>query len=262
MKDLELIIKATHAISPSRNIVSQILFQLPQESRILYYSYPELLDDKFKKILEILGVKFNSDVNYSRSKDNMAHVFVTFIHKNFDLLNIEENRFIISKLTSMPLNKIPDLKREWLKLTLRKIMEILDEELSQKFLKFLKMLTEKREFIVRSVRHRTGIPRLEWNVFLDEVIRELNIDKITLNKILDFIFRNIETISRHTEFSGDYIISRSEHLYHGFLHLDIIMESIYEDRWRGYTNRYSKSYYVRNPSFLKEVIGEVEDETK
>jgi hypothetical protein len=188
------LINALANLSPSRNILSQLILLLPKDFAIIEHSYPETSSSEAKELLDILGVQFSDCVK--RTKDGFAEFLYKFIHKLFDWLDDEftyrelttkygfevekkmDVRSSLSKLTGIHINSIPNPYAEWTKLVLKKLSS---RPNGSKILKFLETLLECDSLIVYDSRK----PRRasQWNLFKDKIRKKLKVNPAELENL-------------------------------------------------------------------------------
>jgi len=244
------LINALVNLSPSRNIISQLIFLLPEDLAVVEHSYPEATSPDAKGILESLGVKFGEKVE--RINDGFAEAFHKHIHKTFDWLDDEhlymewihygyhvhnvvskmsEVRSSLAKLMDVHVDSIPNPYLEWTKLVLKKLSTSYGRD---KIFGLLKALLARDLFKEK-----------DWQRFLNEVRTRIGADPAEFKEIL-----------RST------VIGESEHLYrmgsrrhpegdiylkHAKYHLDPLL----------YETRYEGEYIVRHKEALMKALEEV-----
>jgi len=122
------LINALANLSPSRNLVSQIILAMPEEQATLYHSFPELKVSEFREVLRAMGVVFEDKVKCAQG--SFAEALAKLIHMVFDWLDdefiyfdlatdvmyrMEEVRSSLAKLTGLHVDLIPNPYLEWTK---------------------------------------------------------------------------------------------------------------------------------------------------
>lgn len=252
------LINALANLSPSRNIISQLILLLPKDLATIEHSYPEVSSPEAREILErYFGLKFGDIVK--REENSFAASLYEIIHSLFDWLDDEftyekssqygeaarkiDVRSSLAKLTGVHVSSIPNPYSEWAKLVLKKL---LSRPNGDKILDFLKMLLKHESFIVDRRGYSRGARQPDWELFLSEVREKLKVDPVEL-----------EEIKRHIigvpEYSGS---KRSKdatvNILHSEYHLDLIISI-----QRTHHHWYDHLYELRHKSTLEELLGEV-----
>jgi len=149
------LLNALTNLSPSRNTLSQIIFLLPEETNTMVFSFPELKVPEAKKVLEVMGVKFENET-ISIINDSFAYTLHWFIHDTFDWLDdeymyIDEKEFRnfmsgvksgLAKLMNQEIGFIPNLYLEWTRLVVAKLVQEYSREKIKKVLEWV--LSQRR----------------------------------------------------------------------------------------------------------------------
>jgi len=252
-------INALVNLSPSRNIISQLILLLPEDLAVVEHSYQEATTHYVKAILESLGVKFGDKVE--RVENSFADALYKNIHKTLDWLDNEylyrewvgyeragkmrEVRSSLAKLTGIAIDSLLNPYLEWAKLVIRKLLNTYGK---CKVLGFLKALLAHNSF--RDVDYR----RENWQRFLDDVKAKIGANPAEFKDILRFIIDTGERemlwykgSRRHTT---GYV-----YLVHSKYHLDPLLE----ETFRGYygTHVYENyEYRIRHKETLKKALEE------
>ena len=255
------LINALANLSPSRNIISQLILLLPEDLAVVEHSYPEATSSDAKGILESLGVKFGDKVE--RINDGFAEAIYMHIHKTFDWLDNEylymertyygyygyvdgadkmsEVRSSLAKLMDVHINSIPNPYLEWAKLVLKKLSTLYSKS---KIISFLKALLAHDSFKDDDYR------RKNWQLFLNEVRTRIGADPAEFEEILrsTVIMGESEHLyykgtSRHPE--GDICLEHAKY------HLDPLLYETYR-----YENRYDHEYRIRHKETLMKALEE------
>ena len=242
------LINALANLSPSRNIISQLILLLPEDLAVVEHSYPEATSPDAKGILESLGVKFGEKVE--RINDSFAEALHKHIHKTFDWLDDEclyvkwiyhgypvrrdgyyttydvvkdkmsEVRSSLAKLMDVHVNSIPNPYLEWAKLVLKKLSTLHGKD---KIIGLLKALLARDTFKDK-----------DWQLFLNEVRTRIGADPAEFEGILRFII--IMGEREHLHRKGSRRHSEGDiHLEHAKYHLDPLL---YETYGTGYEGKY------------------------
>lgn len=221
------LVNALVNLSPSRNIVSQLILLLPEDLPVIERSYPEVASSGAKAVLVSLGVKFGQRVE--RVQQSFAMEVYKLIHSIFDWLDDEQSRSGLAKLTGIPINSIPNPYLEWAKLVLRKLCQLYD---GRKVLGLLKRILSLDRIVSLSV--------------FDEIRSEIGANPAEFKEILSFTtMHENEYISQKYDSSGQ---GRSiTHYYvHSRYHLDFLQKTTEVD-YRGYgDSRTYDTYTIRH----------------
>ncbi|MEM4447255.1 MAG: hypothetical protein QW328_07145 [Nitrososphaerota archaeon] len=258
------LINALANLSPSRNILSQLILLLPEDLATVERSYQEAVSNEAKAILRSLGVKFGDKVE--RTENSFATELYKHIHRIFDWLDNEhlymrcidyggvlyrevrdkmsEVRSSLAKLTGVHIDLIPNPYLEWAKLVLKKLSQTYGQS---KIIGFLKALLAHDSFRDEDYR------RENWQRFLDEVRTEIGANPAEFEEILRFtVMREEELLyskgsRRHPE--GDIYLEHSKY------HLDPILCETYR-YVRGYKSGERYEYVVRHKEALIKALEE------
>jgi len=242
-------INALVNISPSRNIISQLILLLPKDLMVVRYSYPEVLSEEAKEFLDrCLGIEFNEIVK--RRSNSFAESLYTHIHKLFDWLDSDEVRSDLAKLMGTHIMSIPNPYAEWARLVLKKLLERPEGD---KILVFIRMLVEHGSFIVNREGYSRGAKRPDWQPFLNEVKRKIKANPAEFEDILRTVIgTSEETIDEGGTPRSSWII----YLKHSEYHLDLIL-SEHKTTWSGWSHWYDHIYRVRHRSTIKSILKEL-----
>ena len=243
------LINALVNLSPSRNIISQIILLLPQSIEIIEHSYPESMLPNIKKVLESLGIEFGDKVR--RSAESFAESLYRHIHATFDWLDDElickekpwekmnEVRSSLAKLIGAHVDSIPNPYFEWSKLVLQKL---LSKPGGDKVSEFLKMLLKRYE--------------RDWQEFLNEAKKKIKVNPAELQEILEFTVSmpyGSELIGVYTSTTG---ATYGYYLEHTRYHLDIILRRTSE--WYTFSSyRCHVSYEIRHRETINKLLREI-----
>ncbi len=262
---LKILLNSLTNLSPSRNIISQFILLLPKDFATIEHSYPELITPEAKEVLKVLGVDFGDVVK--RTNGFSDHVFKA-IHKIFDLLDDEDIRVVLAKLTGVSIDSIPNPYEEWVKLVLKKL---LDRPIGEKVIEFLKMLIEKSHFMVERRGYSRGANPSNWQPFLEEARDKLKLNPAEFREVLRLTVGespeliNYESYTESTQYSHT---KRKTYKYilHNEYHIDLILREDIETEYKywgsGYASRsekYDCMYYVRynHKKTIERVLEEV-----
>lgn len=253
------LINALANLSPSRNILSQLILLLPEDLATVERSYQEATLHEAKAVLRSLGVKFGDKVE--RIENSFASELYKHIHKIFDWLDNEylymkwtdrgmmrdkmgEVRSSLVKLTGVHINSMPNPYLEWAKLVLKKLSQAYGQS---KIIGFLKTLLARGSF-------RGDYGPKGWQHFLDDVRTEIGANPAEFKEILRFTVM-------HKEEEPLYKGSRGEiYLEHSKYHLDPILCEMYCYKTAyegGVRYEYEYEYMVRHEEALIKAIEEV-----
>lgn len=108
---LRNLLDAMHAISPTRNYVSQMLYLLPKEYGQMTEAYPELFEQLATRqfLIDEFGLQIDAEVD---TKNHLTSgKIVSFIDNIFEFLADEERREALEQYLDLD---IPNPEREWL----------------------------------------------------------------------------------------------------------------------------------------------------
>jgi len=253
------LLNALSNLSPSRNLISQLILLLPKDSVVIEHSYPEFNELEARKILSLIGVKFNEQV--TRDAGSFADTLYKYIHELFDWLNEEIVRVEIAKITDTSLDSIPNPYAEWAKKVLAKFMEMPN---GNKILNFLKMLIEHDLFITYRRGYSRGANPPDWTPFLDEAKKKLQINPAELEEILKLTVSSPQSNQSSVDtfkheygypFEKEEGSDTREQLMHSEYHLDLVISAQSRHRWGyedyGYLIRQEHKKTIKN--LLEEV---------
>lgn len=246
------LLNALTNLSPSRNLITQLILLLPRDLATIEYSYPELSRPKAKEVLHILGVEFNEQV--TRTANSFAEALYKHIHRFFDWLDNETIRADLARITDLPINTISNPYLEWARKVLSKFARMSNGD---KILKFLKMLIERDSFLVERHGYSRGAYKPDWQPFLDEVRKRLKINSAELEEILKLTVRipGASEPIKHT--IGSHGFNTTEYLEHSEYHLDLIVS---KESWNQLTDHYNRLYIVKHRKTIKDLLEELKHE--
>jgi len=247
------LINALANLSPSRNIISQLIMLLPETPAVVERSYQEVASHDARAVLKSLGVKFGDKVEIT--ENSFAEALHRHIHKIFDWLDneylymeydfygrygvvemckkMDEVRSSLAKLTGVHIDRIPNPYLEWAALVLKK----LSTQYSQsKIFGFLKALLAHDSFRDRDYK------RESWQRFLDEVRTKIGADPAEFKEILSSVVSTGESERLHRKGSSKYP-KGDIYLEHAKYHLDPLLCETY--RTEGYGYEYGERYEYR-----------------
>lgn len=254
------LLNALTNLSPSRNLISQLILLLPKDTTAIERSYPEFSDPQGQEILKSLGIRFNEEI--IREDGSFAEILYKHIHELFDWLDEETIRSEVAKVTDTPIDFIPNPYSEWARKVLAKFAEM---PKGDKMLSFIKMLIEHNSFIVSRVGYSRGAYQPDWQPFLDDVKKKLRLNPAELKEFLELVVESKpEHISKEVrEYSYTWSHETqtiSKYLLHGEYYLDLI-ESEEIDTWwpgSGPPYRYDYIYYLRrHKATIKRLLEEL-----
>jgi hypothetical protein len=251
------LIDALTNLSPSRNIVSQLILLLPEDLAVVEQSYQEAVSHDVKAILRSLRVRFGDKVE--RIENGFAEALYKHIHKIFDWLDNEhlymrwtdhgaavrdkmsEVRSSLAKLTGAHVDLMPNPYLEWAKLVLKKLSTLYGRS---KIFGFLKALLAHHSFRDNDYR------RENWQRFLNEVRTGIGADPAEFEEILRFTVSMGESEHLHRKGSRRYP-EGDIYLEHAKYHLDPLLCETYR-----YESRYDYEYMVRHKEALMKALEE------
>jgi len=254
------LINALANLSPSRNIISQLIMLLPESPAVVERSYPEATSPDAKTILRSLGVEFGDKVK--RSEKSFAEELYKHIHRVFDWLDNEhfymrwtrygeimnkmsEVRSSLAKLTGVHIDSIPNPYFEWAKLVLKKLSTLYGQS---KIFSFLKALLAHDSFRNRDYKHES------WQHFLDEVRTKIGADPAEFKEILSSLVSMEEREHLHRKGSSRHP-KGDIYLEHAKFHLDPLLHETYRYE-SGYGYGYEHEYRVRHKEALMKALKE------
>ena len=247
------LLNALTNLSPSRNLISQLTLLLPKDLTTIEHSYPEFNEAEARKILNLLGIKFNEQV--TREKDSFAESLYKHEHKLFDWLDEETVRVEIAKALDIPLDSVPNPYKEWAKKVLTKFAEMPN---GNKILRFLKILVERGSFKVDRRGYSRGAYPPDWQPFMDEMKKKLQLNPAELEEVLRLTVKvsgQSEPIAQeHHSYAGggSRTVTRLEHSEY---HLDLVISREWQETdWHG---RYDYDYLIRHRKTIRELLEEV-----
>jgi len=257
------LINALTNLSPSRNIISQLILLLPEDPAVIERSYPEIVSPNTKDILESLGVKFGDKVE--RIEKSFSESLYKHIHKTFDWLDdehlyigirtnyieylekMDDVRSSLAKLTGVHINSIPNPYFEWAKLVLKKLSNKYGQS---KISSFLRALLAHDSFRDRNYNRGSILQR-----FLDEIRTRIGVNPAEFKEILNYIVSMGESEYLYRKGSRRY---PQGHIYleHAKYHLDpLLCETYRYEYYKGWG--YVYEYRVRHKETLEKVLREI-----
>jgi hypothetical protein len=245
------LINALTNLSPSRNIISQLVLLIPKDLATIEQSYPETSSPEAKEFLEMcLGVEFRDVVK--RSDASFAEFLYIHIHKLFDWLDDEGVRSCLAKLAGVHINSINNPYAEWAKLVLKKFSS---RPNGDKILSFLKMLLERNSFIVDREGYSRGAYRPDWQPFLNEARNRIKANPAEFEEILKFTVK-MPGGTEHIGTESLYSSRTDVYLEHSEYHLDLILSK--QTRLAtSFGSYYDHFYELRHKNTVKELLKEV-----
>jgi hypothetical protein len=255
------LVNALTNLSPSRNIISQLLLLTPEEQTTLSHSFPELEISEFREILRAMGVLLGDKVKCAEG--SFAEALTRLIHKTFDWLDdeylyfeltiygsvimeimkkMEDVRSSLAKLTGLHIDLIPNPYLEWAKLVIEKLSRDYGRD---KVMRFMKSLLSKLPLRERD-RPRS---------IIDEVGAEVGASPAELKEIcelLAFSERGAENI--YTKGSSRHPTGYVS-IVHCKYHLDPLL--LEESRSEGYHYYVTYVYTARHGESLRRALEEV-----
>lgn len=253
------LVNALANLSPSRNIVSQLILLLPRDLTIIERSYQETTSHDAEAVLRSLGVKFGGEVE--RIQNSFAESLYKHIHKIFDWLDNEhiymrwvygeyvyyvidkmsEVRSSLAKLTDIHIDLIPNPYLEWAKLVLKKLSSVYGQG---KIFGFLKKLLAHDSF-------RDDYRRSNWQRFLNEARTEMGANPAEFDEIVKSAINMGQ--SEHLYHKGSTRHPEGDvYLEHSSFHLDPLLNVTYP-----YESRYDYEYVVRHKEALMKALEEI-----
>jgi hypothetical protein len=255
LKDhLANLVNALANLSPSRNLVSQIILATPEEQATLHHSFPELKVSEFREVLRAMGVVFEDKVRCAQ--ESFAEALAKSIHMVFDWLDDEfiyfdfatdimykmnEVRSSLAKLTGSHVDLIPNPYLEWAKLVIEKLSRDYGKD---KVMGFMKSLLNKL------LRGRDRPPSI-----IDEVGAEVRANPAELKEICELL------ASSEGRGENIYVKGSRRHptgyvwLVHCKYHLDPLL--LEEFRSGGYHYYVDYVYKARHEGSLRRALEEV-----
>lgn len=261
------LINALTNLSPSRNIISQLILLLPEDPATIERSYPETTSLDARGVLESLGVKFSEKVE--RTQKSFAEALYEHIHKLFDWLDdellstewkaferygtiemlgkMDAVRSSLAKLTGTHIDSIPNPYREWAMLVLKKLSTLYGRD---KVFRFLKIILDGG----LSGRHRNYKDKA-----LEQLFNKLKAEIVASPPELKELQRSIMLVEDKSECiyskgssrrpQGDICIEHSKY------HLDpLICESYWIEAYPGWEVDYE--FRIRHKESLSEALRE------
>jgi len=247
MKDhLRNLVSALVNLSPSRNIISQLILLLPRDLRTIEYSYPEISSPEAKEILAQLGVRLENTVR----RENFANKLYEFIHKLFDWLDdelVKNVRLNLAKLTGLNIDSLPNPYAEWAELVLRKIVH---EKNRVALIDLLRKLSESEEYCSER----------DLQTLLNEIRKKFKLNPAEFEEIVQICIgseeERIESLKPGSYgYSSEYF---EYYLRHSEYHLDIIL---HEYRYSAFYHK-TDYYRLRHRNTLREILRRVNVEEK
>ena len=254
------LINALANLSPSRNIISQLIMLLPESPAVIERSYHEAASPDAKTILRSLGVEFGDKIK--RTEKSFAEELYKHIHRVFDWLDNEHIyvrwthygevmdkmsgvRSSLAKLTGVHIDRIPNPYLEWATLVLKKLSTQYGKS---KIFGFLKALLAHDSFRDRDYK------RESWQRFLDEVRTKIGADPAEFKEILNSLVSTGE--SEHLYRKGSRRHPEGDiYLEHAKFHLDPLLHETYRYE-SGYGYGYEHEYRVRHKEALMKALKE------
>jgi hypothetical protein len=258
------LINALTNLSPSRNIISQLILLTPEDQVTISHSFPEINIQDFREVLKAMGMMFKDKIEYV--KDSFAEAIAKLIHKTFDWLDneyiyfspeyfgqygfvtsqkkMDDVRSHLAKLTGLHIDLIPNPYLEWAKLVIRKLSSIYGKN---KITRFVKELLSQSSITDRDYKGK-GLQDL-----INKLGATIGATPPELKEICEFII---------------YIEGKSEHIYrkgssryregdlwieHSKYHLDpLLCESSRYESYSGWGMDYA--YELRHKESLKNAL--------
>lgn len=255
---LSNLLNALLNISPSRNLIAQMILLLPIELHVIWYSYPEINYPEARSILKAIGIEFEEEVK--RIKDSFAETLYRHIHNTFDWLDdeliykesasfghygfidvekkMEDIRISLAKLLGCDIDSIPNPYEEWCRLVLKKLR---DMSYGSKHINILrKILSQDDPLTSKKIEDLKNEVKAQVNISPDKV---------------EDIFKLIIADPRKSEYLdtteiGDTKINK--YLEHSIYHLDLLLKTY--TYHTGYYERYSYQYSLRHKETLRKIL--------
>jgi hypothetical protein len=268
LKDhLTNLINALTNLSPSRNIISQLILLTPEDQATLNNSFPEVNISEFREVLRAMGIVFGDKIECV--KDSFAETIIKLIDKTFDWLDDEYIYFYfdrysdiriakmdnvrpsLAKLTGPHIDLIPNPYLEWIKLVIEKLSH---EYGKDKIAKILKELLTQLPLTYGG--HYKGKTLQE---FIDEIGAKIRLTPSELKEICELIIYSEGKSERIYCIRYGGYGGQTEELWieHSRYHLDPLLctSRRYIISSIGWTNEFK--YELRHKESLQKVLGEI-----
>ncbi len=255
------LLNALTNLSPSRNLISQLILLLPKDLAIVEHSYPELTTASAKEILQLLGIKFGDQV---RREKGFAEALYLHIHKTFDWLDNElvyhrsgqvvkelDVRSEFAKLLDIDQRNLPNPYMEWAKLVLRKLS---NEQLGRKVINFIRMLLSHESIEIYNSDLREPS---QWDTFEKEVTEKLKVNPAEFEELCRLTIGDPKLGSEELYYTGSRRYTESQAvLNHSEYHLDFVYKYSHYLYYGGYYGGRSvtERYAFRHKETLKKLL--------
>ena len=248
-KHLINLVNALTNLSPSRNVLTQLILLLPRDRATIDRSFPEIISPEAKDILKSLGIEIEDTVK--TKADGFAEAIHMHIHRIFDWLDDESVRSNLAVLADTHIDSIPNPYAEWVELVLKKLLE---RPNGKKIIEFLKMVADRGFFTVKREGYSRMATRPDWQLFLDEVKRKLKVSPAELEELLRL------TVKGKSEFLGskytDKHTVRFKTEYY-LLHTEYCLDLILSERSESYGlshRQFDHRYRVRHRDTIRRIL--------
>jgi len=268
LKDhLTNLINALTNLSPSRNIISQLILLTPEDQATLNNSFPEVNISEFREVLRAMGIVFGDKIEYV--KDSFAETIIKLIDKTFDWLDDEYIYFYfdrysdiliakmdnvrpnLAKLTGPHIDLIPNPYLEWIKLVIEKLSHEYGKDKIAKILK--ELLTQLPLTYGGYYKGKT------LQEFIDEIGAKIRLTPSELKEICELIIYSEGKSERiyRIRYGGWDKTTEELWIEHSRYHLDPLLctSRQYIISSIGWTNEFK--YELRHKESLQKVLGEI-----
>ncbi len=243
------LVNALTNLSPSRNILTQLILLLPRDRATINRSFPEIASPVAEDILKSLGIEIEDTVK--TKADSFAEAIHMHLHRIFDLLDDEEVRSNLAVLADTHIDSIPNPYAEWAELVLRKLSE---RPNGKKIIEFLKMVVEHESFTVKKEGYSKKVIRSDWQLFLDEAKKKLKVSPAELEELLRL------TVKGKSEFLGSRYINKYTARFkteYYLLHTEYCLDLILSERSESYGlshRQFDHRYRVRHRNTIRRIL--------
>jgi hypothetical protein len=261
------LINALTNLSPSRNIISQLILLTPEDQVTISHSFPEINIQDFREVLKAMGMMFGDKIE--NVKDSFAEAVAKLIHKTFDWLDneyiyfsseyfgqygfvtsqkkMDDVRSHLAKLTGLHIDLIPNPYLEWGKLVMRKLSSVYGKN---KITRFVKELLSQSSITDRDYRGKS----------LQDLINKLGVTIGATPSELKEICEQIVYLDNKSEFIGSSRYSSGAWsdlwIEHGKYHLDPLLYNYYHYT-AGYDSGAIYTFEVRHKGSLQKALEEL-----
>ncbi len=259
------LINALINLSPSRNIISQLILLTPEDQVTMSHSFPEINIPDFREVLKAMGIKFGEKIEYL--KDSFAEAVARLVHKTFDWLDneyiyfsydyfgqhgffesrkkMDDVRSQLAKLSGLHINLIPNPYLEWAKLVIRKLSHKYGKD---KIIGLMKGLLSQSSFKDRDYRGKS------LQNFAEKMGMEIGATPAEIKEIYELVVC-MEDASEHIYRKGSSRYPQGDvWIEHSKYHLDpLLCESLrYLISYTGWVFDYV--YELRHKESLKSAL--------